>query len=434
MPTTVEPGLRWSFEMLDRIKVAVVVPKFPNPVQPYVLNHVLFLKKHDLLAIIIANTEADSGSRQSLGNGDALVDNVIYVNPDGYRAYLKEIISSTFNKFPVRWNITERLKLIQSKNWQKYGLKYFLKELLRVKVLWKVSFNIIHSHSVFTSYEYLFLKEVYRIPLITTFHGLQPNNVKNLDGLKFQRLLAAGDIFLVNTEFAKAQLVSFGCQSEKVVILPQGTDTRLFGFKERECPGDGKLILLTVGRLSLEKGINYAIEAVSQLSKGWDIEYRIVGGGPQYTELKRLAEELGLEDKVKFLGAMGQDKLVVHYNEAHALLVPSIRIPNGGEETQGVVIQEAQATGLPVIATRTGGIPECIVDGRTGLLVEEKNPEDLAEKIGFLIKNPDKYRELSHAGRRDVEERFDIERIGERLLRIYEDVLARSRRGQRSGN
>ena len=410
------------------VKVAIAVPKFPNPVQPYILNQILFLKKRGFLANVIANT----GKNEYCGHkADVcrLIDDTVYVNPDGYWDCLKEIFSGFFNNFSLASSLNQWPGLIKSKNWQRYGIKYFIKELLRIRALSVSQFDVIHSHSVFTSYDYLFLKEVYGIPLITTFHGLQPNNVTNLDGAKFQRLLAAGDIFLVNTEFAKAQLVSLGCKGEKVVILPQGMDTRFFGFKERECPGDGKIILLTVARLSPEKGINYAVEAVSKISEQLQVEYRIVGEGPHRPNLERLARELGIGVRVQFLGAMGQERLVDQYNESHILLVPSIRISNGWEETQGVVIQEAQATGLPVIATRTGGIPECIVDGKTGLLVEEKNPEDLANKIEFLIKNPDKYKELSHAGRRDVEERFDIEKIGERLLKIYEDVFARSRQG-----
>ncbi|MEW5948585.1 MAG: glycosyltransferase [Thermodesulfobacteriota bacterium] len=415
--------------MKNSLKVAIAVPKFPNPVQPYIFNQILFLKKRGFLANIIANT----GKNEYYGheaNIRRLIDDTIYVNLDGCRNCLKEIFPGFFNNSSLLSGLKKWPGLIKSKNWQRYGVKYFVKELLRVKVLSVSRFDIIHSHSVFTSYDYLFLKEVYGIPLITTFHGLQPNNVKPLDGLKFQSLLAVGDIFLVNTEFAKAQLVSLGCRGEKVVILPQGTDTKKFIFKGRKLPVNGKIILLTVARLSPEKGINDAVEAVSKISAHMQVEYRIVGEGPQRPDLEKLVGDLGIGSTVRFLGAMGQEQLVDQYNEAHILLVPSIRIPNGLEETQGVVIQEAQATGLPVIATRIGGIPECIVDGRTGLLVEEKKPEDLANKIDFLIKNPDKYRELSHAGWRDVEERFDIEKIGERLLKIYEDVFTRSRREQ----
>jgi len=412
------------------MKIAVAVPKFPNPVQPYILNQILFLKKRGFLANVIANT----GKNEYCGHKTdvcRLIDDTIYVNPDGYWDCLREIFAGFFNESSLMSGIKKWPGLIKSKSWQRYGVKYFVKELLRVKALSVSRFDIMHSHSVFTSYDYLFLKEVCGIPLITTFHGLQPNNVKNLDGLKFQRLLVAGDIFLVNTEFAKAQLVSLGCQGEKVVILPQGTDTRLFGFKERECPRDGKIILLTVARLSPEKGINYAIEAVSKLISVYPgLEYRIAGDGLERGSIQKQVDGLGLRKNVRMLGYVSTEELRFQYEQAHIFVLPSIDFRDGYHvETQGVVIQEAQATGLPVIATRTGGIPECIVDGKTGLLVEEKNSEDLANKIEFLIKNPDKYKELSHAGRRDVEERFDIEKIGERLLKIYEDVPARLKQG-----
>jgi colanic acid/amylovoran biosynthesis glycosyltransferase len=403
------------------MKIAIVVPIFPNIMQPYILNHILFLKDRDMLSKIIASTGKETFHDKLKSNANHIFDNVIYINTCGFKNVFRELLASLCRS-NIFWIIKESLMPFQLIDLKKYGAIYFIKKVAKQQVLFNSSFDIIHSHSLFSSYDFLFLKEHYNIPLLTTYHGDWPQGVQPLAHHKIEQVLNTGDMFLVNTQFAKKKLLSLGCNESKVIILPQGIDLEQFYFVDRFLQFE-KIILLSVTRLSTEKGLHYAIEAVAHFSQHINVEYRIVGDGPEMQSLKSLAETLRVMDKVKFLGCLNQKQLIDQYKEAHILLHPSVHVNNGATETQGVVMQEAQAMGLPVIATKIGGIPECIKDGETGLLVEDKNAHAIAQKIQFLLDHPDHYKALSLAGRRDVEDRFDINKIGARLLTIYKNVI-----------
>jgi colanic acid/amylovoran biosynthesis glycosyltransferase len=308
------------------------------------------------------------------------------------------------------------------------GPKHLVKGLAKLKLMSDGPFDLVHSHYLAGSHEFLFLKEVFGVPLVTTFHGLPPVGVGKLAPEKMARVFAAGDLFLVNTRFARAQLEGLGCPPGKIAILPQGTDLSRFPFRERQAPEDGRYAVLTVARLTPEKGVLYAVRAMSLLAQRHPrLEYRIVGEGPERAALEREAASLGLSGQVTLLGPFSGRQLSRHYAEAHAFVLPSLKAENGWQETQGVVIQEAQASGLPVIATRTGGIPECVIDGQTGLLVPDRDPGALAAAIERLISDWDEARRLALAGRGFVEANFDLRLVFQRLAGLYEQVLTPER-------
>jgi glycosyltransferase involved in cell wall biosynthesis len=120
------------------------------------------------------------------------------------------------------------------------------------------------------------------------------------------------------------------------------------------------------------------------------------------------------------------NELLSHYSAAHLFVLPSIAIKDGWAETQGVVLQEAQSSGIPVIASRTGGIPEVIRNRETGLLFDAENVQQLAEKIISLIADKELYKSLSTQARREVEENFSMEVICTRLFRIYRGLVKTS--------
>jgi colanic acid/amylovoran biosynthesis glycosyltransferase len=285
--------------------------------------------------------------------------------------------------------------------------------------------DIVHSHSLFTSYNYLFLREVFSIPFVTTFHGLVPNNVRMLGREKMSRVLRAGDAFLVNTRFARDQLLAIGCPREKIHIIPQGTNLEDFPFRARRIVSGEPIVVLSVGRLSIEKGFHIAIRAVARLRDSFpNIQYRIVGKGIYEKELKELVDTLGVQDCVSLCGLVDASELRRQYEEASIFVLPSTDPKDGSHtETQGVVLQEAQASGIPVIASRTGGIPEVISDRKTGLLFDEGDDEELAGRIEALIHDGELYGKISTQARQDVEENYSIEVIRDRVLEIYRRVL-----------
>jgi glycosyltransferase involved in cell wall biosynthesis len=188
--------------------------------------------------------------------------------------------------------------------------------------------------------------------------------------------------------------------------------------------------ILSVGRLEPGKGHSYALEAIAMLvARGFNLRYRIVGQGSHLAELETLTRDLGLNDRVEFCGGVFEGALLAEYAQAHLFLLPSLREQTGWQETQGVVVQEAQASGCIVVATRTGGIPECVDDGRSAFLAAERDAPGLAAAIEGVLRAPDRWSEWQQEGRTWVEERFDAAVIGSRQWEIYRHVLAEHRHG-----
>jgi glycosyltransferase involved in cell wall biosynthesis len=111
------------------------------------------------------------------------------------------------------------------------------------------------------------------------------------------------------------------------------------------------------------------------------------------------------------------------FSSAHIFILPSIYFSDGCAETQGVVLQEAQASGVPIIGSSAGGIPDVIIDGVTGLVFEQNDHNDLANKISILIQDEALYKNLCIAGRRDAEERFSTTVTHSQLISVYEEIL-----------
>jgi glycosyltransferase involved in cell wall biosynthesis len=149
----------------------------------------------------------------------------------------------------------------------------------------------------------------------------------------------------------------------------------------------------------------------------------IIGDGPLKRPLQALAASAGLRDRVEFLGALPHAEVLSWMRKAAMLVLPGIRTATGRVEGLGMVLLEAAATGLPVIGSRVGGIPECILEGRTGFLVPERNEAALAERMGELLEDTVKRRQMGTAGRALVERRFDIDRQTEALENLYDTLL-----------
>ena len=123
------------------------------------------------------------------------------------------------------------------------------------------------------------------------------------------------------------------------------------------------------------------------------------------------------------MGALEQDEYLKIYQEARIFVLPSVTASKGDEEGTPVVLMEAQATGLPVISTFHSGIPEVVIHGKSGFLVPEKDVDALAERLEYLIEHPEIWPEMGKEGRKFVEKKYDIKKLNQQLVEIYQDLL-----------
>jgi len=261
-------------------------------------------------------------------------------------------------------------------------------------------------------------------PVVTSFHGYDANVLPHTLGARtYDRLFSEGELFTVGSDFMRERLVSLGAPEGRVRRHPAGVDTARLPFSERR-PGDsGEIRLLTVGRLVEVKGVEHGLRAIAELAGELpNLRYEVVGDGPLRGELEALAGELGIAERVEFTGGATHEEVLESYARAHLFLLPSVRGSDGAEEGQGLALLEAQATGLPVVASRSGGIPEGLRDGESGFLVPEGDPAAIAERVFHLARHPETWPAMGRAGRAHVEEGYDLAVLTDRLVAIYEEL------------
>jgi phosphatidylinositol alpha-1,6-mannosyltransferase len=211
----------------------------------------------------------------------------------------------------------------------------------------------------------------------------------------------------------------WGIDPSKISVVHPGVDPSRFrpdtdGSTIRARLGIGsELVLLSVGRLQRRKGHDMALQAIAQVRDTCAVRYVITGDGPHRTELERLAQDLGLEGVVDFVGSVPEADLPAWYAAADVFLLPN-RLDGVDFEGFGIVFLEAAASGLPVIAGRSGGAVEAVVDGVTGMLVEPTNVEAIAGAIRELSARPTLRDAMGSAGRRRVEDSFSWQTVAAR--------------------
>lgn len=230
-----------------------------------------------------------------------------------------------------------------------------------------------------------------------------------------------GRLIVVTSEHSRREAISaYGLPERRTRVVPEGIDLerwRLVDHPRRV----GPLRILTVGRQYPRKDTATLIEAVRCLG-GLGVEARlsVVGGGPELPRLERLAAILDVEDRVCFTGEVDFTELKSQYRDADVFCLTS------RQEGFGIVLLEAMASSLPVVATRAGAIPEVVVEGETALLVPVGSARKVADAIATLAWEPDRARDLGEAGRRRVAS-FAWPLVAERFLSTIRRLSLTSR-------
>lgn len=291
---------------------------------------------------------------------------------------------------------------------------------------------LIHAHFAVDGVFALSLARKAALPLVTTFHGFdatvsdlslvasaKPSWINYVINRK--KLAKYGDLFLCVSEFIRSRVIQLGFPQERTFVHYTGIN--LYEIQPRT-PDEEQPFILHVARLVEKKGTEYLIRAFAQVSSQFpQINLSIIGEGPLRTSLERLSRSLGLACRVQFFGAMAHEEVLAFMRKSALLVLPSVTAENGDAEGLGMVLLEAAALAIPVIATDHGGIPEVVVDAKTGYLVPERDVNVLAESIISLMSNAGKRREMGNHARELVERHFDIDRQTEKLEKFYGSVL-----------
>ncbi len=241
----------------------------------------------------------------------------------------------------------------------------------------------------------------------------------------YDGLFRRADLFLANCEHFRQVALDLGCPPERCAVVGSPCDTDYFVPPEtpRAAPEGRPLRLVAVGRMVAKKGFADAVDAVAELTRrGRDVTLDMLGDGPERADLEARAEGLG--GRVRFHGPATRDRVREALYAADIGLAPSVTAPNGDQDAPVNTLKEQMATGLPVVATRHGGIPELVVDGENGRLVPEHAPGEIADAVEDLASCPGDWPTLGAAGRRKVIEDFSTETILARTRAAYARALA----------
>lgn len=294
-----------------------------------------------------------------------------------------------------------------------------------IPLLPSTRYDIVQAHFGPQGERAVYLRDlgVIRGKVVTTFHGYDINvRPRRKEGNIYKRLFEAGDLFTANSQFTARKLKALGCPEGKIIEFPMGVDFAKLP-QEKRLKREDRFRILTVARLVETKGIHFALEAIAHVvGKHPFVQYSIVGGGPQLARLQELSEQLQILSHVDFLGPQPWDKVLDLYRESDIFVLPSIVGEDGTEETQGLVLAEAQAMGLPVIGTNIGGIPESLKDGRSGFLIPQRDSRALASTIAFLIENPQIRVELGAEARKFAREKYDLNTLNDQLVGMYRNL------------
>jgi colanic acid/amylovoran biosynthesis glycosyltransferase len=281
--------------------------------------------------------------------------------------------------------------------------------------------DVVHAHFGPNARRFLFAREQARAPLVVTFHGYDFSSEPAMHGASmYERLFEVADAVTFNCEHARLALERLGCPQEKLRPLRMPVEVETLPFRERQRRPGEPVRFLSVGRLVEKKGHEIALRALAAARPSLpDLRYDIVGGGPLADRLERLVRDLGLSEVVHLHGM--QDSAFVRglLADAHVFVLASATASNGDQEGTPVALMEAQACGLPVVSTLHSGIPEVVLDGRTGLLVPEGDPDALADALIRIAREPESWPRLGAAGRAHVETTFDMAKHAEQLLAVY---------------
>ena len=287
----------------------------------------------------------------------------------------------------------------------------------------KINPDIFHAHHA-SSFGYLasFVDHPAKVLSVWGYDVITFPYKNMINRAMIRRALNRTGYITATSAYLKQAVLKLNNSIKNIDIIPFGVDTDLFGYFDKK-PSD-EIVIGIAKSLRPKYGIDILIRAFGNLkNKFGNIRLKIAGKGEFETEYKNLVKDLGIGGSVDFLGFVDHSKLPRLFSTLDIFVMPSI------DESFGVAALEASATGLPVVASRVGGVPEVIEDNVTGYLIERKNVAELTAALEKLIEDPRLRSVMGKAGRKFVEEKYRWNDNLQAMNNLYENILAGPAKG-----
>jgi glycosyltransferase involved in cell wall biosynthesis len=313
-----------------------------------------------------------------------------------------------------------------------YPVPLFKAYRIFTEVIRKCDIVHVHGHPYISSYLACKIAKKYKKPLILTQHNTfidfqsWLNIVENLnDWVVGSMVLRDADRVITVSRKTMEYVLKLGADKSKTSVMYNGVDQNFFypmnkkKSRDKLCLPENKMLILTVRRLVYKNGLDTLIESASLLVRNRpNLLFIVIGNGPDRKFITNRIRQLGINDNVRLAGFVPEELLPLYYNAADYFVIPS----SSGEGLP-MVLLEAMACGLPVIATTVGGTPEIIKDMINGALVPPRNQEALAQAISKLLSLKKESQAIRIENRKTVEANFTWDKNMRQLIEIYEEFL-----------
>jgi colanic acid/amylovoran biosynthesis glycosyltransferase len=394
------------------MKIAFFVTKFPTLSETFIANQIIALQNSGHIVHIFSQQQSNDNQVHEMVKRAGLLRNTFYLNnkPSSRSGKIISLLSVL-----VKHATIKRIKQVLymafkgNRGLSVYDLIHYLD---------KPDYDVVHAHfgqnGVYVKYlrQYGIFSEA---KFITTFHGYD----MMFEPPFYQHLFESDVIVTANSEYSKKQLLKLNCPVQKINILPVGLNIEHFtrGISFPDVP----FRLLFVGRLVPLKAPDFFVRICKELVTRKQIKFRalIVGDGELRQELEQQITNLGLNSVIELAGAKTQEEIKTYMANSDVFILPGIT-DNGRAETQGLVIQEAQAMKLPVIVSDAGGMKEGVLDVVTGFVLPQNDLYGFVDKIEQLALDNNLRETMGAAGRKFIERAYDSKILNEKLLSIYD--------------
>lgn len=406
------------------MRIAFVVWRFPVISEPFILNQICGLidRGHDVQIYALNGAPDKKGKVHELVERYDLMSRAHLVDRLPETGQLQHVIKHFSG--PALRHPLAALKVLSRARHAVTPLKMLNRAAM---LLQAGSFDVVHCQFGSLALPILEFRKAGLMHgrLVTHFRGIDISSFVRENGADvYDEVFSQSDYFLANCAFFKDKAVALGCPETRIAAHGSGIDLSAFPFRPIPRIENGRVDLISAGRLVEKKGLSYALLAVARLVRmGRSVHYAIIGDGPERERLEVLADELGISDHVTFHGWRTHTEISALLAKAHIFLAPCQTAADGNQDAPVNTLKEAMAIGLPVIASHHGGIPELVEDGVSGTLVPERDAEALATAIDQMLKTPENWGRIAHEGRAAVERLYDMNRLNDDLALLYKGLV-----------
>jgi colanic acid/amylovoran biosynthesis glycosyltransferase len=403
------------------MNITFLAHSFPKISETFILNQLIGLcNRGEIVRIFSEAKPDDTLTHQKFQKYNFQNKTTYTANPENYLDGIQALGQSLPVLFKSQevtfWKLLSEFKTLQSAP----------RRLANIAAVAHSSPNntdIYHAHFGTVGNSFLGVAKSFDKPYVVSFYGRDASELLRKDPTRYNNLFERADAVTVLSNDMKSSLVDAGCPVSKISIQPLCIDIGQFSFVERSLGDEEPIRLLSVARFVEKKGLEYAIRAVAKLTESYNVTYRVAGDGKRREYLESIVNELDISDSVHFLGWQPQSEIAQLMQNSHVFILPSVTAKNGDKEGTPTVLLEAQSRGLPVVSTYHAGIPEIVEDDVSGILVPERNSDELYAALKQLASDPERWAEMGRAGREYVTQTHSIGAVSGQLVNLYRSLI-----------